>query len=271
MKIIESITQDRSLPWLFIDIDSTLVIPGTELSGRNRAALAAYIRAGGRISLASGKHPRAVEDLARGVDLPGPHIAGNGAVVIENGEYHLLHGIAPWGPELDQFLLAEGIPFCCYTRCGMFIHSPVVQAMHIDLLLAIGEPVRDLTQAPDWENAFKILMFIPESETEVEASLKRKAAEVGVACVRTSNEFLEFISVSSGKDVAMARILQDAGWPVSQTAAIGDSENDLSLLLQAGVAAVVANAPAQVKEIADTILPSCAEDGVAAYIELLLG
>ncbi|HEY3298302.1 MAG TPA: HAD-IIB family hydrolase, partial [Armatimonadota bacterium] len=202
------------LPWLFIDVDSTLIMPGGKLSSRNEAALKAYTDAGGRISLATGRHPHAIQALAQAVGLPGPHLAGNGSIVIEDGLCMLLDSIASHVRALDEYLRGEGIPFALYSLEGVSVTSPEVDRSHLNLLLAIDEPVPDRESAPDWERVFKILMFIPKDAVDLEASVRVKAAEMGVACVRTAHDFLELISMKSGKDVAMRQILQSAGWPV---------------------------------------------------------
>ena len=72
----------NSLPWAFIDIDSTLQAPGEEVSRENRTAIENYLRSGGRISFATGKHPQAIVGLLRDFPAAGPHIVLNGGAIM---------------------------------------------------------------------------------------------------------------------------------------------------------------------------------------------
>ena len=51
--------------------------------------------------------------------------------------------------------------------------------------------------------------------------------------------------------------------------AIGDSENDLSLFKDADVSVAVNNAMEKIKNLADIIVPSNDEDGVAQFLNRL--
>ena len=65
----------------------------------------------------------------------------------------------------------------------------------------------------------------------------------------------------------MAAIL---GIPREETIAIGDGENDISMLRWAGLGIAMANAPENVKAAADVIAPACDEDGAAWAMEKYL-
>src|ERR1017187_6237203 len=90
-----------TLPWVFMDIDSTLVRPGGTLSDENRRAVADYLDAGGRISLATGKHPVALEGLAKQIGTAGPHIAGNGAIIVNPEGRQLVSEITTQAPAVQ--------------------------------------------------------------------------------------------------------------------------------------------------------------------------
>ena len=60
------------------------------------------------------------------------------------------------------------------------------------------------------------------------------------------------------------------GIPREETIAIGDGENDISMLRWAGLGIAMANAPENVKAAADVIAPACDEDGAAWAMEKYL-
>lgn len=63
----------------------------------------------------------------------------------------------------------------------------------------------------------------------------------------------------------MDRYYEDAG----QVMAIGDQENDLTMLTWAGIGVAMGNAPEHVKQAADYVTKSNVEDGVAWALEKL--
>ncbi|MCV6900836.1 HAD hydrolase family protein, partial [Escherichia coli] len=69
---------------------------------------------------------------------------------------------------------------------------------------------------------------------------------------------------------ALTRLAERLGIPLSQTAAVGDSLNDESMLRAAGVGVAMGNARQDMKEIADHVTLTNDEHGVAYMIRHLL-
>ena len=81
--------------------------------------------------------------------------------------------------------------------------------------------------------------------------------------MRWHPDFVDIISPGGGKDQGMDAILDFFGISLEDTMAFGDGENDIPMLVKAGVGVAVANAKDNVKAAADYIAPSVDEDGVA--------
>ena len=82
--------------------------------------------------------------------------------------------------------------------------------------------------------------------------------------------FLEVTSHDAGKGNALEYLAHYFSIPISQTVAVGDHLNDLSMVLRAGLGCAVDNAIPELKERADLVLPSVFDDGVAVLIERVL-
>jgi Cof subfamily protein (haloacid dehalogenase superfamily) len=255
-----------TLPWVFVDVDSTLVAPGGALSPENRHAMLSYLRAGGRISLATGKHPAAFKELADDLGDAGPHIAGNGALVVDSNQCELLSDISESVPELEQRLRDSEVPYAVYTEAGIIINESTTNADHIQELLSIREPAPSVGSISASQPVFKILTFVDRNEINRELQLRELADRTSVSCVRTSAKFLEFISSAGGKGLAVETILGRTGWPLFHSVGIGDSENDLPMLRRCGMAVAVANANETVLSAADLVVRSCGDNGVAHYL-----
>lgn len=260
------------LPWLFIDIDDTLVPVGSNISEKSRQALETYVTRGGRVSLATGKHPGAIGTLARMLPKGAIHITGNGAVEIRNsgGSSSLLSDFGPYRTCVTSMLEALNVPYAIYALEGIYINSPCVSTEHIRILDSIGEPTPMRGEPDNESSVFKVLSFVDESRKDLEAVLRLKAAKLGVACIRTSRHFIEFMLLGSSKGAAMAAILHEAQWPLFHTVAFGDSENDLSMMRRSGLSVAVGNASLATCDAADLVVEACTDDGVAWYVSKLL-
>lgn len=261
----------REMPWVFTDVDWTLIPPGRDISERNSSTIRRYLQAGGRVSLASGRHHLALQPLVSALGLDCPQIAGNGSVVFDNHGERLLAGIAAQGPETEDKLLASRIPFVLYTIRGLFLQSPDVTDEHIALLVAVFHDYRPTRSAPtDPEHLFKILTFIDVADRDRDRLVREIGAASGLKSERTGPSFLELISPEAGKGRAIQRILTEASWPAENSAAVGDSQNDISMLEVVGIPAAVGNAVSDVKRAAKRLLPSCEEDGFAVLLDEFL-
>lgn len=81
---------------------------------------------------------------------------------------------------------------------------------------------------------------------------------------------LDINQLGANKGAALIWLADKLGLSMNNVAAIGDSENDVSMLNVAGVSFAMGNAPAHVQETADHILPGNDRDGVAHAITMLL-
>lgn len=78
---------------------------------------------------------------------------------------------------------------------------------------------------------------------------------------------LEFTMAGISKGKGLALLCQYLNISIDHTIACGDSENDLDIMKAAGLGVAMANAPREIRELADDITLSNEEDGVAAMIQ----
>lgn len=91
-----------------------------------------------------------------------------------------------------------------------------------------------------------------------------------VTMVSSADHNFEIGSKDASKGQALTRLAERLGVPLSQTAAVGDSLNDESMLRAAGVGVAMGNARQDMKEIADHVTLTNDEHGVAYMIRHLL-
>ena len=79
--------------------------------------------------------------------------------------------------------------------------------------------------------------------------------------------FLDVIPPTGGKDKGMDAILEHFGIPVEESMAFGDGENDLSMLVHAGIGVAMGTASDEVKRQSDWDTASVDEDGIVKALQ----
>jgi hypothetical protein len=80
-------------------------------------------------------------------------------------------------------------------------------------------------------------------------------------------QYVEMINPSVDKGRALVNLATRLGFPIEQVAAIGDADNDLTLLGSAGLPIAMGNGTAKMKSIARHVVGTVEQDGVAEAID----
>ena len=75
------------------------------------------------------------------------------------------------------------------------------------------------------------------------------------------------IPAAGGKDKGMDAVLAYFGIPLEDSIAFGDGENDLSMLIHAGIGVAMGSASDEVKSQADYVTHTVEEDGILSALE----
>ncbi len=117
---------------------------------------------------------------------------------------------------------------------------------------------------------YKIMMMAFD-ESEMQLLIKRleNLNFSGLSIRRSGQWYLEITSNHSSKFEAINWILEEEGIERQEIAAIGDGENDIPMLEQAGLPIVVKNAPANVQKYAKMVVATSSDHGVAQAISAI--
>jgi hydroxymethylpyrimidine pyrophosphatase-like HAD family hydrolase len=127
--------------------------------------------------------------------------------------------------------------------------------------------IRELIAEPGIRGCIKG-MFLAEGEVQEQIRpqlAERFGGDLYVA--RTLRTFLEIMNPRVSKGEGLRIALGHRGLSPAELIAFGDEENDLPKFAAAGFSVAPANAKAPVREAADLLVPSNAEDGVASFLE----
>lgn len=244
---------------LLSDIDGTLTARGGEVSDENLDAIRRYQAGGGLFSLATGRLPSYIDKFP---------FRSNGPVMTINGT--LL--CAPDGEPLIRMPMEED-----FSDVILYILAkyPGVREIRRHELSAMrqwnrAEPCEDPAILLAGMPAYK---FVIVSDTEEDALVLMR----DMLC-RYGDRYefdrswpvgLEMHRKGSGKG-ACIRLMREMLPGVHTVIAVGDYENDISMLREADIGCAVANALPSVKAAADRVIVSNADHAIAYIIDTLI-
>ncbi len=114
------------------------------------------------------------------------------------------------------------------------------------------------------------IIFVGE-ESALDALRPRLEQHFGdlIEVVRSWHIFLEVTPAGATKGNALAWLAEHVQVPKECVVAVGDADNDLTMIRWAGTGVAMGNAPEEVKRAADVIAPPVEEDGAAWVLETL--
>lgn len=266
----------RPLRGIVLDVDGTLLDPSHRITPATAAAVARARAAGLQVVLASGRAPRAMAAYLRELELDGPAIAFNGALTFRLREDDGIEPLAGTPLDRDAAIAVLGLAAEHRVEIGWFtledwrIAAPPGAAAAEEAALTDEPPLVD-PALPDRAPAPYKLMAIAITETERRAlGALRDRLPPSVRGVFSHPRYLEVVAPGIDKAVAVREACAVLGLAPAELAVLGDAENDIGMLRQAGVAVAMGNASPEVMEAASWVTGTNAHDGAAAAIEALL-
>ncbi|NWG19824.1 MAG: HAD family phosphatase [Chloroflexi bacterium] len=252
-----------------LDLDGTVVDHDLVIHPDVRETIAAAQARGVHVTLATGRMYGAAVPFAHALDIQTPIICYQGALIRhpKSGEV-LYHVTMP--PDLAaaavRVLLAADVFVIAYIdeRHCIAARRPELdryEAFHPEGVEIVVEP--DLAGLVATTPPTKLL-FVAEPPV-VESELARLVARFGesLAIVRSHAIFGELTAPRVSKGDALAALAARLGVVRDAVLAIGDQENDLSMIAWAGLGLAMGNAVPAVRALAREVLPPVSEAGVA--------
>ena len=258
-----------------IDMDGTLLDPAHKLTERAKAAIAQARALGVHIVLTSGRPVSGLVPFLQELGIMGNDdycIACNGGLVRRLGT----------GENVVEFPLSfEDFRYCEQVARDIGVHFQALDGRrlytpnqdisrytvidsHLSHVPLSYRRVEDM----DPSMSFIKLMMIDEPEV-LDAAIGRLPAELTerFAVLKSAPFFLEVFDHRAGKGPSLQKLAEHLGIERANVMAIGDQENDLTMLQFAGTSVAMGNAIDAVKAVARFETSTNTEDGVAKAIE----
>ena len=115
-------------------------------------------------------------------------------------------------------------------------------------------------------NVMKMGAFVLTDEL-AQKLLEKGSPIPGIAFLRTGDGIIELNSTNASKGNALYILCEKLGIQLENVLAIGDNENDISMLQAAGISVAMENAEDDVKQAAKFVAGHNEEDGAAHFLE----
>jgi len=262
---------------LCFDYDGTAAEGGRLPTQRVRDAVAAAQATGARVVLATGRSFGAAFRYAEALELRDAVITFQGAIVKEMVPPYetLLKEVLPLEPLAEFLALAEARNFDLSLYGEEVYYITALRQPREFHQRWFGAPFHQVASYAEALNAFRAkgeapikgLMIVEPGEGEPLAA-ELSALFAGRLTVLRSHElFTEVTPPNASKGNALAFVAGRYGIAQAETVAVGDSDNDISMIRWAGLGVAMGNAAPEVMAAADRVAPSVSEDGLATVIE----
>jgi len=267
---------------LALDVDGTLLDPAGELQPTVRDAVIAVQQRGLRVVLCTGRRFRTARPLAQALQLDGPLVVHNGALVKDMASGQTLH---------QSYIAAE-----MYHPALALLRRLSTPMMYVD---AFHENVDILTEPMERAHPFQreyladqlahcrivddiasplahgvLMLSIMADGTNLQALrpvVEQTMGTRGRVHLLVNKNYqgyiLEILQAGVSKWQALQQLAAQQGITPEEIIAVGDDYNDLDMIRCAGLGIAMGNAVDTVKAAADAVTGSNAEDGLVQALE----
>lgn len=255
------------------DLDDTLLRDDLTISLENKQAVQAVMASNVVFTIATGRMfvSAAPYGLELGLPQDQPIICYNGALIKRLSGETIYE--APLSVELGtrivQFGRERGWTVNAYFDDQLYVAEMNAQVeSYLEIAQVEVEEVGDLVSfVKDGERELSKVLIVsdPEQTSERIGEIRQEFGR-SAQIVSSKRKFIEITSPDADKGRALSWLAQSMGIRHEQVMAIGDSNNDVSMLKMAGVGVAVANAVDSAKQAAEHVTASNNEHGVGKAI-----
>lgn len=258
---------------LAADIDGTLLDRSHRLTPRTKDAVSRLVQQGVHVILATSRYPAAVRAIHQELGLgPEPIVACQGGVVarfagsaVEVLTEHPLDLPAVRG--LTRFAQGAGLGVSYYSGERWVAQEGDALAWQeaeitgvsptlVRRLIRVRRPPSKVTLMARPSAVSTLAPLVAAMPTDFAASISRP-------------DYVEVVATGVSKWTAARSVLRTLGLSELETAAIGDGDNDLDMIQNAGLGIAMGHAPPRVQAAAHWVVPSNAQDGFADAVDRL--
>ncbi len=259
---------------LCMDIDGTLLDSAHKLPSENRGAIQWAAEQGITICLMTARPPQATKPIMDAFGITGPLVFFSGALIMCANEI-IYDTRIPNTANLRIIMETYNrhLHLSIYRNEDWYVSKEDRWSRQESAITGvqpvITEDLKELVTHWGSEGAHKLLCMGEPLEIEkLGRAVSRK--KLPLELLRSKDEYLEIMPENVGKAEAMELLCNHMDIPLSCVMAIGDHDNDSSMLRSAGFGVAMGNASKDAKQAARFITLSNDEAGAAYAIRKLI-
>lgn len=255
------------------DLDGTLLSSDRTVSRENLDAIAYFKSEGGLFTVVTGRPPQTAWRIVQTVKPNAPYGCLNGG-----GIYDAAQGKYLWSARLDEGFLEildavrENFPeISLQPNTEKNIYFENDNEAQRAFREATGLPFT-VCRAEDIEEPILKVLFVHHEDATLRSLadfLARHPLAARFDFVRSEQTLYEILPKGVCKGAVLTRMAAMLGIPMQNVIAVGDYNNDVSMLRAAGISFAVANAVPEAKAAAKYETVSCDEHAIAAIVAQL--
>lgn len=250
------------------DIDGTILGENNTFRPRILETIEKLKKAGIPLVLATGRVFAGVWPVCKQLGIETPVICSQGAMLKHNNETiwqrPVCHKLAR---EVIEILRKKNVHTNVYNDDEIFVENEQYMDEYSNGRFVTYKVIENF-DALKLGTVSKLLAIVYDEKEMVDLCCELSEKYKGVLnIVRSHKYYLEFTDIEATKGGAMKHLAGLWGINESEIFASGDNDNDIELLLNAGVRVAVENASDDLKKVAHHICPHVNEDGWADAIE----
>ena len=263
-----------------IDLDSTTFDNQSRISPENIRAIEKAIERGVHVAVCTGRALGELPDEIRKLKGLRYGILSNGASVVDLLENKRLYAnempydkaieIVKISEEFDCFceIYYRGQPYTNRSVIGRFAHYHI-EEKYFDVLEHSRAVVGNVRTFYEKEHnpAEKLNLFFADLGERRRFVDRLSVFSDTIEVTSSMKSNIEINAAGANKGSGLVHLCGTLGIPVGETLALGDSDNDMTMLSVSGLPIAVANAVDALKRIAAEITVSNCESAVAAVFE----
>lgn len=246
---------------IFTDLDGTLLSHDKSISQGNRAAISKALDQGNKIVITTGRPLPSAKILAKQLHLCGEGcflIASNGGLIYDCFHNQILYEVG-LKKEYARYLMDEAhkwnLHIHTYSKTNVLCERDSDDLHYYENAIQVkAHVVPNATDIIDFD-PWKVILIDRTSKKRLEdfQAEHHVWAKDKCASVFSCDHMLEYCPFEATKGNGVRFLTEYMHLNPQQTIAIGDAENDISMIQAAGLGVAMANASTETKEAADVV------------------
>jgi Cof subfamily protein (haloacid dehalogenase superfamily) len=264
---------------LAVDLDGTALLPDSSMGERTVRCLNGLVARGIQVMICTGRAIESSQRYYSAIGASGPMVFFNGAEVAEVPNikvisYNLMSlDVVDYGIDLARSMdihYQVFFPPRDSTWEALLIDKQRPEAemyrSHTGIIHVVTDLKAEITK-PEVKGAIKA-MFIcdPALHDEIRRKMSGHFGD-SIYIARSYPTFLEIMNAGVSKGEGLKTAMKCRGLKMEELIAFGDEENDLPMFDVAGFSAAPSGSKEKVREAADFVFGSNAEEGLAVFLE----